>query len=147
MTIRLSTALRASLMTHSGLQTLMQYGVIDIYTGAQPSTADAAPTGVRVASITRDGLPFSHGITSAGLFVASVEPGVLTKSGRWVVKGRAEGLAGWWRWKWNKYDDNTNTDTIPRIDGAVGVDLVLANPNITAATEFDIDRFRFAFFQ
>lgn len=147
MTIRLSTAVRASLMTYTGLQALMQYGVIELYTGAQPNSADDAPTGVRVASITRDGLPFAHGVTTAGLFVASVEPGVLTKSGRWVVNGHAEGVAGWWRWKWNKYDNNVSTETIPRIDGAVGSDLVLADSNITTATEFDLDRFRFAFYQ
>ena len=57
MTIRLSTALRNNIVGATGVAASFAGGVIDIYTGTQPATADAATTGsllgrVSIASAT-----------------------------------------------------------------------------------------------
>ena len=69
------------------------------------------------------------------------EEGSLTFAGIWVLKGVATGDAGWWRWKWNTTDDDSDSVYYPRMDGAVGESLVLTNPTITAATNVVIDDF------
>lgn len=51
MTIRLSTALRTNLVGHSGVAASFVGGVIDIYSGAQPATADAAATGTLLGRV------------------------------------------------------------------------------------------------
>ncbi len=72
MTVRLSTGLANNLVGAIGLAASFAGGVIDIYTGAQPATADAAVTGtllgrVSVASATYAAeTPASGTITLAG---------------------------------------------------------------------------------
>lgn len=52
MTLRLSSALRNLVNADASLKGALHNGQIDIYTGAQPATADAAPTGTLLATIT-----------------------------------------------------------------------------------------------
>lgn len=51
MTIRLSTALRNNLVGASGIASSFIGGVIDIYTGSQPATADSAVTGTLLGRV------------------------------------------------------------------------------------------------
>lgn len=142
MTLRVSTGLRAAWMCFAGLQSLMQYGVIDVYTGEQPASADDAPTGTRIARITQDGLTFYPKVAQGGLFLTTTTPGELVKGGSWVLKGIATGTAGWFRWKWNGIDPDTYSQAIPRIDGAIPADLLLQTVSITPSTEFSLQSFR-----
>ena len=141
MTIRLSTGLCTLLMTNSGLQRIMQYGVIDLYAGEQPFSADAAPLGTHVARITQDGLTFVPGSFEGGLYVVSVLPGELIKYGTWTLKGIASGTATWFRWKGNAADDNQSSQVLPRLDGRIGADMSIETAAITAATQFNIQAF------
>lgn len=52
MTIRLSTAFRNHMMQHGSFKNTLQSGKLMIYSGSQPATADAAPTGTLLATIT-----------------------------------------------------------------------------------------------
>lgn len=52
MTLRLSTALRDFVNSLGSLKGALQDGEIRIYSGAQPTTADAAPTGTLLCTIT-----------------------------------------------------------------------------------------------
>ena len=52
MTLRLSTGLRNYVNADGSLKGALQNGVLNIYSGAQPATADAAPTGTLLATIT-----------------------------------------------------------------------------------------------
>lgn len=52
MTLRLSSALRNYINANGGVKQALANGEIKIYTGAQPATADAAPTGTLLATIT-----------------------------------------------------------------------------------------------
>lgn len=52
MTLRLSSAMRNSIQAHGSVKDTLQQGAILIYTGSQPASADAAPTGTLLATIT-----------------------------------------------------------------------------------------------
>lgn len=51
MTFRLSTGARNFLARHGGIADALSGGIIEIYTGAQPTSADAAPTGTLLCTI------------------------------------------------------------------------------------------------
>lgn len=53
MTLRLSSAARNYMIQHGGFKKALQGGKILIYSGAQPSSADAAPTGTLLCTITK----------------------------------------------------------------------------------------------
>lgn len=52
MTLRLSTALRNAVLDGGSIKAALQGGKLMIYTGSQPSSADSAPTGTLLATIT-----------------------------------------------------------------------------------------------
>ncbi len=52
MTLRLSTAMRNFVNANGSIKQALHNGEIKIYSGAQPATADAAPTGTLLATIT-----------------------------------------------------------------------------------------------
>ncbi|MCK0507897.1 hypothetical protein [Aromatoleum anaerobium] len=54
MTLRYSTAARNHILQHGSLKKAFQNGKILIYSGAQPASADSAPTGTLLCTITRN---------------------------------------------------------------------------------------------
>jgi hypothetical protein len=54
MTMRLSTGLRNFIAKQGGIGQALNNGVIEIYTGAQPASPDAAPTGTLLCTITNN---------------------------------------------------------------------------------------------
>lgn len=133
--IRLSTGFRKRLLTSTGIIPTMQHGIIDVYTGYQPESADMAPTGTHVARITQGGLDFLPGRLSGGLALLYSD-GVVRRHGSWVLTGLADGKAGWFRWKTNSKDPNDFNSSRIRIDGSIGRELVLSNPDIeTGSTQ------------
>ena len=147
MTIRVSSGLSRSMLSTYGLTSMMDYGVIDIYSGAQPASASNAPTGTRLAQITNDGDVFIPTTAQGGLRIVLGDAGGLIKSGTWRMKGIADGTAGWWRWKWNEPDDDSNSLYYPRLDGAVGESLILQTTSITTLTNVVIDEFYLNFLE
>jgi hypothetical protein len=120
---------------------MMNYGIIDVYSGDPPQYAHQAPTGTWLARITTNGDTFIPGTLTGGLTLNGDTMGVLRDTGDWVLQGVAYGTAGWWRWKWRLEDPNTTDPYYPRIDGDVGTSLVLASKTITPATLIAIDSF------
>jgi hypothetical protein len=146
MAIRLSAGLQSSLLTEFGLASMMNYGVIEVYSGEQPLTASYAPTGTLLGTITEDGLGFVVGSTTGGLRVAySGVLGGLVKQGTWRLRGVTNGAPGWWRWKWNAADDDSESLFLPRMDGAVGESLVIGTNQLSPTTNIEIADFLVAF--
>jgi hypothetical protein len=106
MAIRLSSGLKAALYGQYGITAMMQYGYIDVYSGAQPVTANEPPSGTLLGRITNDGDAHVSGTTAGGLQLTQDGSGRLTAAGTWTLTGIASGTAGWWRWKWNAFDDD-----------------------------------------
>jgi hypothetical protein len=143
MSLRLSTATRNALITSSGLQSLFTRGVIKIYTGTQPASADSAPTGTHIATITTDGITFVHGEPYGGLEFTLTAAGRLDKKtgATWKLRGVASGTAGWFRLYRNTYDPGTTSTSYPRIDGSIPSNLTLTDLSINAATDRVVDLF------
>jgi hypothetical protein len=109
--------------------------ILEIRSGAQPATADLAPTGTVLASIT---LP-TPAMSSA------VNPGATTaKAGVWQdASADANGTAGWYRIR-APGDAGTTNNTDRRIDGACtitggGGELELQNLSINVGQQITVN--------
>lgn len=144
MTIRLSTGLRTNIVGNTGVGATFANGIVEIRTGSQPATADAAATGTLLGTVTLNNLPFVAGSPTNGLTFAAAVAGVLAKSGVWSFTGIANGTAGWFRLKANALDNDALSTTLPRLDGSVatsGADMSLSNIAIAVGAPTTIDTF------
>lgn len=144
MTIRLSSALRTAMVTNFGLGYLLQGGAIQLYAGTQPASADAAPTGAILATITKDGLALpTTGAPGGGLQLEQgIDAGTLARRGNWILKGVAAGTFGWWRFAALNSPFAGASSTAFRLDGAAGDSFDPAEISaITEAMEASIPAF------
>jgi hypothetical protein len=149
--IRLSTGLALSMLGNYGMSAMMNYGRIEVYSGEQPLSPNLPPSSTNstlLASVTTDGLPFvmGFGAGTGALELTQDTDGVVKKVGEWLLWGMSEsGVAQWWRWRWNSFDDNAESFYYPRMDGAVGESLILENTSIVPATNVAIRNFSVQF--
>jgi hypothetical protein len=138
----ISTGLKAAFL--ASFPTQFNGGAIYIYSGTQPASAQAAPTGTLLAVVSKNGLAWTLGSATNGLqFEATnggfVVPAVATP---FVLKGVADGVAGWARLIC-KDDTLAVSSTLPRVDCAVnspdGMELILSNTTITTGVERSVD--------
>ncbi len=144
MTIRLSTALRTNLVGSLGFAATFANGIIEIRTGTQPSTADAAATGTLLGTVTLASGAFTPGIATNGLTFATAADGAVSKTGTWSFNGIAAGTAGWFRLKGNAADNDLLSTTLPRLDGSIavsGADMNLSNISIAIGAPTTVDSF------
>ena len=144
MTVRLSTQLRTNLAGSAGFAATFANGIIEIRTGSQPATADAAATGTLLGTVTLNSGAFTPGTATNGLTFAAAATGAVSKSGVWSFNGVAAGTAGWFRLKANALDNDTLSTTLPRLDGSIatsGADMNLSNITIAIAVPTTVDSF------
>ena len=144
MTVRLSTQLRTNLAGTTGFAATFANGVIDIYSGTQPATADAAITGTLLGRVTLNSGAFTAGTATNGLTFATATGGAVSKSGVWSFNGVEAGTAGWFRLKGNALDSNALSTVLPRLDGSIatsGADMNLSNIVIAIGAPNTIDSF------
>ena len=147
MALRFSTGLRNKLLgnagadpaTGNGLSGILAGCYIDIYSGAPPANADAAPIGTKLGTVSLNGA----GV--AGLNFDAPANGAVAKAAaeNWKAIGIAAGTAGWFRVR-TTADDNAAGATHPRIDGTVaktGADLNMSNTSVTVGSPHTIDTF------
>lgn len=133
-TPRFSTGYRNGLLD-AGMLTDFDSGVLEIRTGTQPASANDAPAGSILASIT---LP-------ADAFAAAASGGSLAKTGTWEVASATGGgsPAAWFRLK-TSTDGGGSSTTDKRIDGSCGTtdaDLILTTLTIANGDKVVIDTF------
>lgn len=78
MTLRLSTALRNHLMNGGSMKQAFSGGKLKIYSGSQPSTAEAAPTGTLLCTITDNSGAHTQEVRATGTIVLSGASGSIT---------------------------------------------------------------------
>ena len=78
MTLRLSSGLRNHLLNGGSMKNALSGGKIKIYTGAQPSTADAAPTGTLLVTITDASGAHTQEVRATGTITLSGSSGSVT---------------------------------------------------------------------
>ena len=130
-----------------GFSGLFEKGVIYVYSGPQPLSADAAVSGTLLGIITKDALAFTFGSPGNGLAFAVAAAGVASKStDAWKFNGLAVGTAGWFRLMGNAVDNLGASTTLPRMDGTIGTsgaDMNLTNTSVTIGAPNTIDVFQF----
>ena len=144
MTVRLSTGLRNNLAGSTGFAATFANGIIEVRTGTQPATADAAATGTLLGTVTLNSGAFVAGSPTNGLTFAAATGGAVSKSGVWSFNGIAAGTAGWFRLKGNALDNDALSTTLPRLDGSIavsGADMNLSNISIAIGAPTTIDSF------
>jgi len=132
-----STGLRNKMLDTGSLKTIMAAGLIKIYSGAVPATADAAVTGTLLCTI-------SIGGAGTGInFEAAAVSGVLAKATAetWSGTNAATGTASYYRHV-AAADDGTLSTTQARLQGTVstvGADMNLSSVSLVAAASQAID--------
>ena len=142
--LRLSAALRTNLAGTTGFAATFANGIIEVRSGTQPVSADAAATGTLLGTVTLASGAFTPGSATNGLTFATAADGAVSKSGVWSMNGAANGTAGWFRLKGNALDNDLLSTTLPRLDGSVavsGADMNLSNISITIGAPTTIDSF------
>ena len=118
------------------------YGVLCIYTGSQPATADIAPTGTKLLEITEASGAFVAGAVGNGLSWDAPIAGVLGKDSTvWSDAGLATGTAGWFRFYANDFDTAANALCFDGAVGTSGAELNLSSTAIVLAATTTIDEF------
>ena len=140
MALRLSTGLRTALAGTQGLKGILEGGFLDIYSGGQPSTADLAETGVKLARLSK-----ASGTSGTdGLLFGTAGAGIIPKSAEvWSGTILTAGVAGYFR-LYGTAGTSGSSSSEKRIDGNVGVsgsDMVLANTSLVAGATLTIDTF------
>ena len=125
------------------LKDLFTYGVLCIYTGSQPTSADVAPTGTKLLEITKDGGAFTKGTSTNGLEFDAPVAGVLGKkdADTWSDTGIEDGTAGWFRLYANNFDTGADALCIDGSVGTSGAQLNLASTSIVQDATTTIDEF------
>lgn len=137
MAIKSSTGLRNALLSGGNLATVMAGGLIKIYSGAAPATADAATTGTLLCVV-------SDGSSGDGInFSSPAAGGVLPKSATelWSGVNTAAGVAGYYRHV-AAADTGGVSDTEPRLQGVVGVagaDMNMTSVNMVQGATQTVD--------
>ena len=144
MTVRLSSGLKDAMLGETGLKGALADGVIRIYSGAQPASADNAIAGTLLAEITEGGGAFAHGSPTNGLEFDPPSLGIIAKAvaETWTGNGLANGTAGSGRICANPLDDGTSSTTLARLDFSVGKstgDLQLSTVNVETGVPVTVD--------
>jgi len=110
------------------VQDIFANGCIKVYTGAQPSSSDYAPTGTHLVTI------WVNSVDGDGIHFADPANGIIKKDGSEIWSGLAiaSGDAGWFRLQANS-DSEANSTLDERIDGAIansGAELNMSNTAI-----------------
>lgn len=148
MAIRFSTGLKNAILGSTGMKGSLDGGVIKVYTGSQPSSADTGSTGTLLGTVTIDA-----GNTFPADYINFDAPsaGLLSKAAaeNWKFNGVTDGTAGWFRYIGDPAaDDGTTTSTTyARMDGSVartGADMNLSNTAVTTGAPHTVDVFQIA---
>lgn len=141
--MKLSTGLRDHLLATGDFQSGVDGGVIYIYSGTEPATADAALSGNTLLCV------ISNNATGSGITMAATPAsGVLGKNAAEVWRGLivASGTPTFYRFA-GLTDSGLLSTTEKRMQGSIGTvnaDLIFSNTNFVSGNYRQIDSFNVA---
>lgn len=136
------------LVVGNSLRDIFKDGVLEIYSGTQPVSADAAKTGTLLVRITLGSGSFAAGSPDNGLEFGLASAGVIAKETPvWSGTGLVAGTAGWYRLYANATDAGAldSSYEYPRIDGSIGTSgaqLNASSTSISVGATITIDSFQ-----
>lgn len=123
-------------------------GVLAIYSGTQPPSADDAETGNLLCLITKDGGAFTPGEATNGLNFGAATGNTANKADAETWSGTVlmDGIAGWFRFYDNNYVTGASS-TAARFDGAItNTDTeeihMMDNTNLITGSTVTVDNFQ-----
>ena len=135
---KFSTGLRNEMLAGQSLKDTLDGGMIQIYSGTEPATADdGIGSATPILTLTVDG-------TGGGLhFSAAAVNGTLSKDASEIWKGEIQTTdsAAWFRFV-APGDTGAASTTEARIQGSIGVagtDMLMANTTLTETEEFTLN--------
>jgi hypothetical protein len=145
MAIKLSKGLRNALLESNSLKGALANGIICIYSGFPPVSANDAETGTLLMKITNNGGAFTAGVPTNGINFGSSVNGTISKSDSeiWTGKGLVDGTAGYFRFYSNDFETGSS-ETAIRLQGTVGTsnaDMLVATTAIKANVSVTVDQF------
>ena len=120
-------------------------GVIRIFSGSQPTSADSGETGTHLLEITLASGAFTPGAAANGLNFGDSDLGVVGKAAGevWSGAGLVNGTAGWFRYYSNARTTGASTSAV-RFDGACatsGGQINMSSTSIVTGATTTIDAF------
>jgi hypothetical protein len=122
---RLSTGFVNAVNVTGSVKSLMADGIVAIYSGTQPTTADDTESGTLLMLLTLNSGAFTPGVATNGLNMDVSVAGVLAKavaevwSGLGLAAAGTGTVAGWFRWYDNDMVTGASTTAV-RVDGSIG---------------------------
>lgn len=146
MALQVSSGFKSQILGPSAFEDIFLNGAIQIYTGPQPTTADAASQGTWLGTITMSGLAWVPGAATGGLRFLRTGPYISNyPQDNWVLTPIAAGTASWWRLVSNNDDGAEVSFSLPRVDGAIkndsSAEMLLANTTLVPGTAVRIQSF------
>lgn len=133
----------------AGFAEIFKNGIIDIYSGTRPTSADNAlpSNAIHLGRVTLNANTFIAGQADNGLEFGAAADRQIDKATAevWQFKGLANGQAAWFRMKSNAADDNLASASLARLDGSIsqfGGDATLQNTSIVIDNVYTLNRFR-----
>lgn len=144
MSVKQSTASANAMI--NALGAALADGCAEIYSGAQPATADSPIQGTLLAIVTKSGGAWTAGSPTNGLSFDTGVAGTIAKptADEWKFTGLQTGTAGWIRFKGNAADAGGTSTALVRLDcaiGSAGAELTLSNVNIVVGVPGAITTF------
>lgn len=129
------------------LKTNHANGALFIYSGSQPASSHAAPTGTLLGIATNNAGAWAAGSPTNGINFDTPANREMTKAAAetWQFVALVDGVAGWARFKGNAADPDTldATETYPRIDGRIstttGSEFTMATTTVVAGATYTIE--------
>lgn len=146
MTVRTSTGFKDLILGTDSLHNIFLGGIVDLYDGVQPASADDPVVGTHIARITEGGGSWTAGSLTNGMVFDTPSAGViaLLNPTDFHIVALADGTPTWFRIKGNTLDNNLLSTTLPRIDGAVstlvGSDFVVDTVPFMATNVFVVNQ-------
>ena len=117
------------------LKDLFRNGVLDIFSGTQPTDADTTESGTKLVRITLSSGAFVAGTATNGINLGTATNGVIGKDSdeTWSGVGLVTGNAGWFRFYDNAATTGASTSAI-RLDGSIattGAQMNMTNTGIS----------------
>lgn len=138
-----STKFKELILGANSFDSIFNNGRILVYSGEQPTSANYPPKGVRLAEISTNGTPWDvNGAGGGGLLFQQVGAFVVANS-PWRMRVLTAGTAGWFRLYGPAADPNELSYAHPRIDGAIGSELILEDPVLVAGQSVPIQQFTY----
>lgn len=145
MTTKLSTGLRNAMVGLSGFAGALNGGVILVYSGPQPVSADAKATGTLLGRISLDGADWNAGEPAGGLVLDAAAGGGVAKPSNavWRFVAVAAGNIGWFRHVGNAPDNGEISMLLPRLDGSASTDAKFSTTQVIVGQPVTIDVYSF----